>query len=359
MVPTAPPADGAQVTEQSTTARRRGRTARTQFLRMLARALHDLLGLRAGPRIPADWVGTGALGGVTRSDMGRQAVFSVSLPPDAAAVQTLDTLRGRERALRAGPLDVAALARRVLHLDPGAAVDQDAREELFGLVDRATAAGAATSLATLGAFHLAESGVLAPDRERHFTVGGRRVPGLNWYGDGICELHITQSDHLEVSPNGDLSVVGTTSAPWPTGVPPYVVSADGRHDRVEALLPDGSARELGVDEFVELVAADISREGLPEGTPIVLAVPFAADGYLDLPRELADRTGLTVWAHSGEATLGSGPGGSSSVDTVRRPDVPLGDWIASPPGRTSTTSARSRWTCCAAWSPRTRRPSPG
>ncbi|MYS26331.1 lonely Cys domain-containing protein, partial [Streptomyces sp. SID7804] len=334
----------------SATARRRGQTARTQFLRRLDRALNDLqqglpagaprltaadftVGLRAQARVPADWTGTGALDGVTPSALGRQALFSVSLTPDAAAVQTLDTLRGRERALRSTPLDVDGLARRVLHLGPGAAVGQDTREALFGLVDRATAAGAATSLATLGAFHLAELGVLAPDRAHHFTVGGHRVPGLNWNGDDdIAELDTTRSDQLEDNATGGYDILDTTPTPWPTGVTPYVVAADGGHDRVEARLPDGSTRELRVDEFVELVAADIAREGLPQGTPVVLAVPFAADGYLDLPRRLADRTGLTVWAHSGEATLSSAPGSASTVDTVRRPGVPRGDWIASPPG---------------------------
>ncbi|MEK8171943.1 hypothetical protein NKH77_28970 [Streptomyces sp. M19] len=45
------------------------------------------------------------------------------------------------RAVPGRPLDVDALARHVLGLGPDAVVDQDARRDLFRLVDRATAAG--------------------------------------------------------------------------------------------------------------------------------------------------------------------------------------------------------------------------
>ncbi|MGI5048473.1 hypothetical protein ACM9HD_34320, partial [Streptomyces sp. JAC25] len=69
---------------------------------------------------------------------------------------------------------------------------------------------------------------------------------------------------------------------------------------VEVRLPDGSTRELDVDECVELVAADAAGETRAQGTPLVLAIPFAADAYPDLPRKPADRTGRTGWAHRGE-----------------------------------------------------------
>ncbi|MEK8171935.1 lonely Cys domain-containing protein [Streptomyces sp. M19] len=115
------------------------------------------------------------------------------------------------------------------------------------------------------------------------------------------------------------------------GPRPYVVAAEGRHDMVEVLLPDGSTRQLDVDAFVELVAADVAREGLPKGTPIVLAVPFAGDRYLDLPRKLADRTGLTVWAHSGQVELNM-DGGTVTLDVIHPEEGAKGDWIASEPG---------------------------
>ncbi|NEB21425.1 lonely Cys domain-containing protein, partial [Streptomyces coelicoflavus] len=191
----------------------------------------------------------------------------------------------------------------------------------------------ATSPAALAAHHLAELGVTDPARTRHFTAGGRRVPGLNWDPDAAAaaELDPTRSDALEDTGPGPHTVAETRQTPWPRGTTPYVVAAGGRHDTVRALLPDGTTRDLDVDEFTELVAADVARERLPKDTPLVLAVPFAGDQYLALPRTLADRTGLTVWAHSGEVTLGS-DGGVSTVDTVRRAGSPEGDWTASEPG---------------------------
>ncbi|MYR96708.1 lonely Cys domain-containing protein [Streptomyces sp. SID4937] len=329
--------------------RRRAFTARQRFTRLLASELERLqrelpvgeprltaedfpIVVRAMARVPADWVGTGALAQVSRAEMGRQAVIALRLPPDAAAVQRLDSLRRRDRALRTRHLDVDAIARRVLHLDPGATVQQDDRQELFGLVGRATAAGRATGFAALAAYHLSELGVTAPGRAHHFTVGGSRVPGLNWGADDVIALDTTRSDLLEEDPAGGYDVVSTSPAPWSATTTPYVVAAEGGHDRVEARLPDGSVRELGVEEFVELVAADLAREALPPDTPIVLAVPFAADGYLDLPRRLADRTGRTVWAHSGRITVESAPGDPSTIDVVRTPKTPRGDWIASEPG---------------------------
>ncbi|WP_331462817.1 lonely Cys domain-containing protein [Streptomyces sp. Z38] len=329
---------------------KRATAARNHFVRQLTQALQQLqqhlpadaprltaqdfrVKALAMNRVPDDWTGTGALAGVSRADLGRQATIRVVQAPDAAATQTLDALRRRDRTLRHSPLDVDALASRVLHLVPGTPVDQDTRDALFALVNRAAAAGRATSLPALAAFHLTELGVTDPGRARHFTAHGRRVPGLNWDpgADPAAELDTTRGDVLEDNGPGPYDIAETRQAPWPQGVTPYVVAAGGRHDRVEALLPDGSKRDLDVDEFVELVASDVARERLPKDTPIVLAVPFAGDQYLDLPRKLADRTGLTVWAHSGEVTLSSDQG-VGTVDTVRRSGAPEGDWTASEPG---------------------------
>ncbi|WP_221354057.1 lonely Cys domain-containing protein [Streptomyces beigongshangae] len=330
-------------------AMRRATTARARFTRLLTRELDRLqrdlpagaprltakdypVAMRAMSRVPADWVASGGLQHVSRAELGRQATIGLSQTADAQAVQKLDTLRRHDRALRDRPFDVDALARRVLHLDPGATVPQDTRRELFALVGRATAAGRATGVAALAAFHLSELGVTAPDREHHFTVGGHRAAGLNWGEDDVVELDTTRS-HLLPKPPGSM-LAPTAPVPWGNAVPPYVVAAEGGPDRVEVLLPDGTTRDLDIDEFVELVAADVAREALPPGTPVVLAVPFAGNGYLDLPRKLADRTGLTVWARSGDVSVSSVSGAASTINVVRSPSrqYPLGDWVASDPG---------------------------
>ncbi|MGO4429865.1 hypothetical protein AB4Z54_66750, partial [Streptomyces sp. MCAF7] len=92
----------------------------------------------------------------------RQAKVEFLVPDadDAAALETLDALRLKDRDLADGPLDVDALARRILHLEGDAAslARADARADLFALVRGAVAAGRVSNLAALGAYHLQTAG---------------------------------------------------------------------------------------------------------------------------------------------------------------------------------------------------------
>ncbi|MEK8171944.1 hypothetical protein NKH77_28975 [Streptomyces sp. M19] len=81
--------------------------------------------------------------------------------------------------------------------------------------------------------------------------------------------------------------------------------------------------------------------GAAEGHPIVLAIPFAGDLERVLPQKLADRTGLTVWAHSGQATLSSDDAGTSTVDVLHAPGTARGEWTPSSPPRCPTRAVRS------------------
>ncbi|MEK8171922.1 lonely Cys domain-containing protein [Streptomyces sp. M19] len=116
------------------------------------------------------------------------------------------------------------------------------------------------------------------------------------------------------------------------GQHPYVVLAEGRHDMVRAQLPDGSTRELDIDTFVELVAADLARQGLPKDAPVVLGVPFAGDRYLELPRKLAQRTGRSVWVHSGLARRHPDPAALNTLAVIQRDGLPKGAWLEVRPG---------------------------
>ena len=153
----------------------------------------------------------------------------------------------------------------------------------------------------------------------HFTWDGQRVPGLNWL----------EWDGLEL--DTDWSEAGRVT-PWPTSTRPYVVGGGGGDGKVVVRLPDRSTPEVDVEEFVELVAAYVAREGLGAGTPIVLAVPFLGR-YGPLLQRLADRTGLVVWPHSGEVKVSALPDGKGRIDTVVvRPGVPKGAWFPLRPG---------------------------
>ncbi|MGO4754322.1 lonely Cys domain-containing protein, partial [Streptomyces sp. 2MCAF27] len=257
-----------------------------------------------------------ALAGVPREVLERQATVGFTLPPDASAVERLEALQRKDRELRSRPFDADAVARQVLHLSEGAPVDQAVRAELLGLVQAAEEAGRAGSLAALGAFHLERLRATGPAQSGYFTVEGRRVPGLNWLGPeamgalDALELDMDFSDVLVPGPDGSLAIDGGPGreTPWPKEKVPYVVGADwrdgkhGRNGKLVVRLPDRSTRDVGIEEFVELVAADVARAGLPPGTPIVVAVPFLGR-YGPLLQKLADRTGLVVWSHSGEVKV--------------------------------------------------------
>ncbi|MGO4757040.1 hypothetical protein AB4212_51985, partial [Streptomyces sp. 2MCAF27] len=141
-------------------------------------------------------------------------------------------------------------------------MDQAVRAELFGLVRDAEADGRAGSLAELGAFHLERLEASGSARSGHFTRGGNRVPGLNWLGSGALNLDTDWSEVLTPQAGGSPAPGGNPGrmTPWPKRQWPYVVGADWREDKKKVVvrLPDGSTRDVDVEEFVELVAADVA-----------------------------------------------------------------------------------------------------
>ncbi|WP_338000810.1 lonely Cys domain-containing protein [Streptomyces bingchenggensis] len=257
-------------------------------------------------------------------------------PDEAAAERLLEALHGRDLRFRSSPFDVDVVARHVLRLPKDASVDQVVRAELFGLVRDAEADGRAGSLAALGAFHLERLGAAGSARSGHFTQGEHRIPGLNWLESDALDLDTDLSEVLVSRVGGSPAPGGGPGrvTPWPKGTRPYVVGGDGSKDgKVVVRLPDRSTLEVDVEEFVELVAADVAREKLPPGTPIVVAVPFLGR-YGPLLQELADRTGLVVWPHSGEVKVSPLAGGKGRIDTVvGRPGVPKGAWFPLRPGQ--------------------------
>ncbi|WP_167542554.1 lonely Cys domain-containing protein [Streptomyces himastatinicus] len=244
----------------------------------------------------------------------------------------LNDLRKADPELRDAPLDMDALIRRVLHRAANTPVGPSERERAAGLIVDAYKGGWTDSLGALGAYHAFEKGVISSRRERYFTVGGHRAAGINWSPEKVISLDTTKVDILRKRPDGGFDTDGWGHAPWGTGQFPYAVVAEGGHDRVTATWPDGTARALTVDEFVELVARDLELTGAPPGTPIVLVIPQGGDRGLDLPQKLADRTGLTVWAHSGDVTIHDIGSQTYSIGVIHHDGRIEGDWVPSLPG---------------------------
>ncbi|MGW5639981.1 lonely Cys domain-containing protein, partial [Streptomyces sp. NPDC003832] len=181
----------------------------------------------------------------------------------------LDQLRLADPALRDAPLDLDSLTRRVLLLDPSAPVTDGQRSELFRVaMDPAVAP--AGSLAELAAFHLELRGVLSAGQA--LTGDDGALLGRNWTTADIPGLDLTDVGKVVRQGDGGLARGDVGTAPWhrPGEPPPYVVMAEGDHERIVVRGYDGAPRPVPIDVFAELLARDPALAGLPPGTPVVL-----------------------------------------------------------------------------------------
>ncbi|WP_040906089.1 lonely Cys domain-containing protein, partial [Streptomyces griseoflavus] len=229
-------------------------------------------------------------------------VMSSPLYPDIRdGLARLDRLRRNDPLPAFGPLDLDAVVRRVLLLDPTDPVSNAQRSRLLGLAT-AREAEPAGSLAALAALHLRRQGVLSPTHA--LTTGPDGRPrGRDWTRgrDGLDDLDLTRTGRTGPRADGILSRDGVGAAPWhrPGGPDPYVVRADGDRDQVVVRGHDGAPRAVPLDVFAELLALDDELTGLPADVPVLLLVSDAGGGGLELPRRAADRTGRDVWAANG------------------------------------------------------------
>ncbi|WP_371103211.1 lonely Cys domain-containing protein, partial [Streptomyces sp. PU_AKi4] len=246
----------------------------------------------------------------------------------------LDQLRQSVPALRDGPLDLDALTRQVLLLDPAHPVTDAQRGELFR-VAMAPEVESAGSLAALAAFHLELRGVLSPTQA--LTTGDGGVLGRNWTNATIPDLDLTEVGKVVRQPDGTLGRGDVQPAPWhrPGEPEPYVVMAEGDHRRIVVRGHDGAPRQVPIDVFAELLARDPRLAALPPGTPVVLLVPDAGARSLDLPRQAADRIGREVWSANGTVKVSPqrDPSRPHVVSLLFGEGLPRADWIRSTPGQ--------------------------
>ncbi|MFG2960185.1 lonely Cys domain-containing protein [Streptomyces sp. NPDC048291] len=275
----------------------------------------------------------GASEGAELRTLRRVADVEIEPAPRSAAVELLDGLRsaGPDPALREAPFNPDPFARRILHLGEQQQVRDHHRQELYALVDEAIAAGRATSVAALGAYHLWRHGALSA--ATRITGPDGRALGRNWTGAQITDL-ATKSYFLVREGRFVDSPAALWQQPGTGDTRPYVVAAKGGHDHVVVPLANGSEPRVPLDEFAELLAMDTDLAGLDAGLPVVLAVPHAGARSPRLPRTAAARTGRTVWAYSGQTELYDDPKSQRTRIVVadrRAAGEPLGSWFASGP----------------------------
>ncbi|WP_039940301.1 lonely Cys domain-containing protein, partial [Streptomyces himastatinicus] len=270
-------------------------------------------------------------GGTTSpSPASAPVTIGITAHRNSATALRLDELRQAEPGLRDDPFPVAALARRVLGLDDTTPVTGALRADLYGVTDLAMRDGRAGSLAEVAAYRAEKEAERYADHR--FTTGGTRAPGLNWTGLPDSELYTDTIGLLEERSGATPKILDSAVPRWHGGPTPYLLAATMNGDRVTIPALDRTTRSMSVERFVEEVLKDPELAKLPAGAPIVLAMPFAADGEQYVARLLAERTGRTVWAHSGDARLMTTDDGRLALAVHTASGRPMGAWFPVPPG---------------------------
>ncbi|WP_305120842.1 lonely Cys domain-containing protein [Streptomyces sp. BpilaLS-43] len=228
---------------------------------------------------------------------------------------------------------------------PGGAVggvaEQPAEASFFGPSDTGPASAVAPATvprAVSGAFTGPTDPLLAPES---LVTGPSGSPqGRNWTARPMSRVLPGTLRVVETRPGAAPELVSSGPAPWPDSA--YVVAADGEDGRVR--LPDG--RVLDGEGIADVLAADPELGGLPEDVPVVLAVPFAGDGYQQMLRVVADRLGRTVWGPSGMGRPVPDGTGDAHVLAMTDPDpqAPVGEWVAVSPSAATGPYADRAWT---------------
>ncbi|MFD8803944.1 hypothetical protein, partial [Streptomyces atroolivaceus] len=143
---------------------------------------------------------------------GLGALNAVDRDRTAEALERLDRLRSADPQLRGGFLDLDALVRRVLLLDPSDTVSAAARGALVRLVTAPSTAGAAT-LPALSASYLAQRGAFHADFRIDDAQG--RPRGWNWLGQPLpADFDAGTTGRIARTPDGTTGHSAPETAPW-------------------------------------------------------------------------------------------------------------------------------------------------
>jgi hypothetical protein len=270
------------------------------------------------------------------------------VPSDVVVVlRWLDGLRMAEvdEALRRGPFDLDALARRVLlpfHGVPDdAPVGPQLRVQFIALARRAMvgqqpAAGTGWQggLARLAAFHLSEQGVFDDKYLIRAPSGQGEAYGRNWSPRNLDpQLDVTKFQPVLVQPDGTRNEGPLVDLTWDSpGVLPYVLVAEPGDNQGPLVPFGGLLHQVLWDVAAELIAMDPllgrmdARAPQGERVRMLFAWSGSGAGYLDVPRRVASRAKRFVDTVTGELEV------DSVLRTLIRPDRPPNQWLPVGPG---------------------------
>ncbi|OEV12025.1 hypothetical protein AN220_30150, partial [Streptomyces nanshensis] len=235
-----------------------------------------------------------------------------------ARVKTYDALAGA---------DVAAVARKVLHLGPDETVDAAREEELRRVLTRAFAEGraAADPLGAVmdpdvaAAHHLQQSGLLG-EATTAGTLGSGGETRTARDFTGLPVLPVVDLTTVEV--NGAPQQApwlspreGEASRPTPSLVRGTLDRADRRYFLLT--LPDGTTHRAPHSELPHLLAADPALQALDLAVDLVLDVPELDRYAPGLADDLAQLLGRGIWSTAATSGLNRSGRDGSSVLTLR------------------------------------------
>ncbi|WP_234438693.1 hypothetical protein [Streptomyces sp. NRRL S-340] len=134
-------------------------------------------------------------------------------------------------------------------------------------------------------------------------------------------------------PNEVRQGIRGAASPW-GDVAPIMVIADRSSFGVAVTSLSGPT-EISFENFSRHVRKVIEYHGFPAGAPVVLVMPYAAAGRIELPRILAAHTGRDVWASDGPVALlkENGRGAATTWIVQHEPaGIAVSRWIVSRPG---------------------------
>ncbi|MFE3263690.1 glycosyltransferase [Streptomyces sp. NPDC059215] len=152
-------------------------------------------------------------------------------------------------------------------------------------------------------------------------------------------VYESRPDTVAGAPGYTLQPAASPS-PWTpyenkSGHRPLFVQGLGMEDGVIVQLLDGQMRKVRAEEFADVLTNDPIIKAAPSNIPLVLLISHAGKAGLVLPRLLANKTGRSVWAFSGELATVSIDRKYPPVIAQRGwPDFerPIDTWTISEPG---------------------------
>ncbi|MFD4395793.1 hypothetical protein [Kitasatospora sp. NPDC058478] len=103
--------------------------------------------------------------------------------------------------------------------------------------------------------------------------------------------------------------LGRSAVPWAAGPDPYFVLSASADGTLRLTDEHGKVILVERDRFAAMVADDPVLADLPEDVPVVLLMPRAGAGGLEMPRQIATWTDRTVYAITGDMDMVPHPGG--------------------------------------------------